>query len=135
MLSNRNTIPYPSIFNSGIGIDLQNIDSQIIEKVLLKFCGKRRLAALPMHDSLIVHHGMEQRLQKAMDEAFRERFGVSCKVELKYNSITERQKAREGEEDICELSLRELLDIRSSYGTYYHLLDTQQQRRMRTTSG
>ena len=116
-------------FNSGKGIDLQNIDSHISEQVLLRFCGGKRLPVLPMHDSFIVHHHEEPKLRKAMDKAFNDRFRVKCKVDLKYNSIDERQKLEEGEAQVCTMSVEELMDYQAKSGTYNSLLETQRRRR------
>ena len=91
-------------FNTGKGIDLQYLDSQMAEKVMLHFA-KMGYPALPMHDSFILHHGLEKELKEQMHKAFRHLFGVECKIDLKYNTIEERQKEHELEkkrEDIAE---------------------------------
>lgn len=79
-------------FNSGKGIDLQFLDSQLAEKVMLRISGD---PILPMHDSFILHHGLEGELDEAMKEAFHEMFGQEIKVGLKYRSIEERRKENE----------------------------------------
>ncbi len=96
-------------FGTGIGVDLQYLDSQIAEKVLMHF-SKMGYAILPMHDSFIIHHALKNELQKAMDNAFHEMFGVKCKVDLKYNSIEERQREGNGEPEICNPPIRSSLN-------------------------
>ncbi len=44
-------------------------------------------AILPMHDSFIIHHGLEQELKDTMNKAFRDMFDTDITVDLKYNSI------------------------------------------------
>jgi hypothetical protein len=82
--------------NTGKGVDLQYLDSQIAEKVMLHF-SRMNYAILPVHDSFILHHALEKELGKAMDEAFYEVFGQRIGRGVKYRSIEERQK-REKEE-------------------------------------
>lgn len=83
--------PIRHYFNSGIGIDLQFLDSQIAEKVLVRFT-EIGYPALPLHDSFVVHHGLEGELKETMNRAFHEIFGVDGKVDLKYRSIDKREK-------------------------------------------
>jgi hypothetical protein len=87
--------PIKHYFCTSIGIDLQNMDSVIAEQILVNF-SKRKLAILPIHDSFILHHGLEQSLRDAMNMAFKDMFGLDSKIDLKYNSITERHKLNEG---------------------------------------
>jgi hypothetical protein len=109
-------------FGTGIGVDLQYLDSQLAEKVLLHF-SKMGHAILPMHDSFIIHHALKNELQESMDDAFFEMFGVKCKVDLKYNSIEERFKQGTGEPEICDATVSEILREESPYGTYWQLLN------------
>jgi hypothetical protein len=79
-----------------------------------------------VHDSFIIHHALKNELQKAMDKAFSEMFGVKCKIDLKYNSIEERQKEEGGEPEECDVPIRELFEgisERGEYGTYFRLLN------------
>lgn len=78
-------------FNSGKGIDLQYLDSQIAEKVMVHFA-KMGYAVLPLHDSFILHHGLERELEEEMSKAFYDMFQVEPKIDLKYNSITKRNE-------------------------------------------
>ena len=75
-------------FCTGKGIDLQNLDANMAEKVLLTFSkAGMSYAILPLHDSLIIHHGWESFLKKTMKKAFREIFRCTPKVDLKFNSL------------------------------------------------
>lgn len=66
-------------FGSGVGLRLQRKDSDLAEKVMLKFAAMG-YACLPVHDSFIVHYGLAQDLADAMDSAFLQEFGVSGRV-------------------------------------------------------
>lgn len=61
-------------FGTGAGLGLQYIDSQIAEKVLLHF-SKSNYPCLPLHDSFIVHHALEDELIQVMKEAYKEVLG------------------------------------------------------------
>lgn len=123
-------------FNTGKGIDLQFLDSQMAEKVLLHFT-KMGYAVLPMHDSFILHHGLEQELHEVMRKAFYENLGQEIGVGVKFRSIAERQKAemrqrkREGKTediDIGEIlanqggGLKEILAEEAKYSIYNKFL-------------
>ena len=76
-----------------------------------------------MHDSFILHHGLENELNEAMGAAFSEEFeGLKCKVDLKYRSIENRMEKKDSETEICDMPLRDLLQTDSDYGNYFHLL-------------
>ena len=66
-------------FGSGVGLCLQRKDSDLAEKVMLRFAAMR-YACLPVHDSFIVHHGLQDELDEIMRETFEAEFGVSGKV-------------------------------------------------------
>ena len=68
-------------FYTGIGKELQKIDSDIAEDVMLHFA-KMRVPVLPIHDSFVMHHGYEKELQDAMGKAFRDRFGQEIGIKL-----------------------------------------------------
>jgi hypothetical protein len=116
-------------FCSGKGIDLQNLDSKIAEKVLLHFA--KFYAVLPLHDSFIVHHGLEESLLNTMQQAFFDVMGCDSKIEVKYNSLEIWQKGRiplPMPKDMEELRkrqprLKEVLAERVPYSVYHQLLD------------
>lgn len=109
-------------FCTGAGIDLQYLDSQIAEQVMVHFT-KWNYAILPMHDSFIIHHGLEQELKECMNKAFKDMFNTDINVDLKYNSIEERQKTEPNDPGPCELSLAELIEQEKQYSIYHKLLN------------
>jgi hypothetical protein len=111
-------------FCTGKGIDLQYYDSVIAEKVMLHFARMAR-AILPLHDSFIMHHGLELELQEAMNGAFRDLFGVDSKVDIKYRSMQrrhERNQSMEDDDGPCDLSFEEMLGLEKPYSIYYGYL-------------
>ena len=110
-------------FCTGKGIDLQFMDSQIAERIMVRF-SELGYPILPMHDSFIIHHGLEPDLKECMNEEFQEMFKSGIQVDLKYNSIEERQATEP--QGYCGLSLEELLEEVSEtgeYGLYNNLLN------------
>lgn len=73
-------------FGSGVGLRLQRKDSDLAEKVMLRFAAMR-YACLPVHDSFIVHHGLQDELDQIMREEFEVEFGVSCKVSVDFREV------------------------------------------------
>ena len=63
--------PISHLFNSGIGLQTQFIDSQIAERVMLSMMYEEVLV-LPIHDSFIVRAGYAEWLREDMKKAFRE---------------------------------------------------------------
>ena len=66
-------------FGSGVGLRLQRKDSDLAEAVMLRF-SKMGYACLPVHDSFIVHHGLQDDLTEAMQAVFKAEFGDVGKV-------------------------------------------------------
>jgi hypothetical protein len=64
---------------SGIGLQLQFIDSQICEHVLLDLMSKE-IVALPIHDSFLVQRRHENELHQAMNEASKRTIGVEIPI-------------------------------------------------------
>ena len=78
-LRERITHKHPSIahrFNSGFGLTLQFEDSKIAERVMLLLL-EQGIACLPMHDSFIVQATERSKVVEAMNQAYKERFGVA----------------------------------------------------------
>ncbi|KQI67603.1 hypothetical protein AN189_14930 [Loktanella sp. 3ANDIMAR09] len=61
-------------FGSGVGLRLQRKDSDLAERVMLKFAAMG-YACLPVHDSFIVHHEMQDVLTDTMKAVFKDMFG------------------------------------------------------------
>ncbi|WP_238368797.1 hypothetical protein [Mesobacterium pallidum] len=70
---------FETYFGSGVGLRLQRKDSDLAEAVMLKFA-TMGYACLPVHDSFIVHHGLQDELNDFMRRTFEERFGAKVKV-------------------------------------------------------
>lgn len=66
-------------FGSGIGLRLQRKDSDLAEAVMLRFADMR-YACLPVHDSFIVHFGMQDVLTETMRSVFMDTFGQEIQV-------------------------------------------------------
>lgn len=66
-------------FGSGVGLRLQRKDSDLAETVMLEFAQKG-YACLPVHDSFLVHHKLQNDLIDSMKEAFEAEFGAVSKV-------------------------------------------------------
>jgi hypothetical protein len=65
----RHHAPVKHYFNSGVGRELQNLDSRIAEDVMLRL-RKQGIVSLPIHDSFIVPANDQGVLLEAMDAAF-----------------------------------------------------------------
>jgi len=73
-LFNQLEIKHPKIakyFATGEGIKLQYIDSQIVEKVMMRLT-RDNIVALPVHDSFIVRMSHINDLKKEMNKAYKE---------------------------------------------------------------
>jgi len=68
--------PIQEFLFSGAGIDLQNADSRIMEKIMMKLHAKG-IAALPIHDSAIVEEEHSARLQKIMVQVYEDEMGYA----------------------------------------------------------
>lgn len=69
--------PIKQYLNSGIGIELQYVESQIMAQVMKHFAGRDRVV-LPVHDSIIVDIRDEAEADKVMGEAYRFITGYDC---------------------------------------------------------
>ena len=126
--------PIKDYFNSGKGIDLQYLDSIIAEQVMVHFA-KMGYPCLPLHDSFIVHHGLEAELNEEMNKAFKDLFNVDAKIYLKYRSIDNRQEREDLErekkgispDDVDALFYKESIDERwasdDEYSRYWNMLE------------
>jgi hypothetical protein len=63
-------------FGSGVGLRLQRKDSDLAEAVMLQFAAMG-YACLPVHDSFIVHHALQDDLHDTMQAAFKAAFGTT----------------------------------------------------------
>ncbi|MDC1075512.1 hypothetical protein OAQ35_00940 [Litorivicinus sp.] len=75
-------------FGTGVGLELQYIDSCIAEELMLRFIDEKSgTALLPVHDSFIVHHGYADELKDMMLEIFERDFGNPIEVEQKKKQV------------------------------------------------
>jgi len=63
--------PIRTYFNSGAGISLQRLDSEIAELIMIRMMEKETLV-LPVHDSFITYHELQSDLHQQMAAAYRE---------------------------------------------------------------
>lgn len=73
---------HPAIFphyGSGVGLDLQFVDSQIAEAVMLRFLEMGEVC-LPIHDSFIVARRMRRTLEAVMQEEFQRIVYANCRT-------------------------------------------------------
>ena len=74
--------PIAKDFFSGVWGATQNLDSQIVERVLIKMLDEPvPLTVLPIHDSFIVRRGGEEQLRKAMIDSFNEVIMTNVKID------------------------------------------------------
>lgn len=66
---------FEQYFGTGVGLRLQRKDSDLAQEVMLRFAAMG-YACLPVHDSFIVHHGLQDDLDMVMREAFEAKFGT-----------------------------------------------------------
>lgn len=67
---------------TGMGIKLQNMDSQIAEKILLYFAEKD-ICCLSIHDSFIISHPHKETLRKLMVKFFVDKFYWEPRISIK----------------------------------------------------
>ena len=72
---------FKQLFGSGVGLRLQRKDSDLAEAVMLRFA-EMGYACLPVHDSFIVHHGMQDVLTDIMKATFADMFGAVGEVDF-----------------------------------------------------
>lgn len=72
---------------TGVGIELQRMDADLAEKVMLRFCSMQ-YPCLPVHDSFLVHHALEDELSQVMQLVFKEIFGKEVNVKRKLSEVT-----------------------------------------------
>ena len=95
--------PIAHYFYTGIGKELQRIDSDMAEEVMLFFASEG-VPVLPSHDSFNMHQGYQEDLQKLMAKAFKDRFGqdIGIKLECKMPYV-------EGDGELLSMSVEDIL--------------------------
>jgi len=72
---------------TGYGTTLQNIDSEIAERLMLRAVKELKTVILPVHDSFIIQHDYTDWLKEAMNEAYSEKAGrdIGTKFNLDFH--------------------------------------------------
>lgn len=73
--------PIARFFNTGHGLRLQRLDADIAERIMLRFLDMG-YCCLPVHDSFLVHHGLDTELKKIMVKEFGSITGQTIPVTL-----------------------------------------------------
>lgn len=73
--------PIARFFNTGHGLRLQRLDADIAQRVMLRFL-EMGYCCLPVHDSFLVHHGLDTDLRQIMVEEFASATGRTIPVKL-----------------------------------------------------
>lgn len=71
--------PIKQSFNSGYGLQLQRLDSDLAQAVMLRFTNSGH-TCLPVHDSFIVHHALADELKTIMVDEFKAMTGQTITV-------------------------------------------------------
>lgn len=71
--------PIKHLFNTGHGLRLQRLDSDLAETVMLRFFAHGH-TCLPVHDSFLVHHALVEELKKTMVDVFKDMTGQTISV-------------------------------------------------------
>ncbi len=88
--------PIEKYFHSGIGIELQRIDSDIADYVMTMMMNRDKLV-LPVHDSFLVQSGLQEQLKEVMAEAYAKKLKgeIGIKSELSFfevEGVTSRER-------------------------------------------
>jgi len=79
-------------FNTGIGLHLQFVESEIAQNVMMTFLQDNE-ACLPIHDSFIVRHQKIEKLEYVMQESFQRQFNSKIKIKSENLFLGERMAA------------------------------------------
>lgn len=74
--------PIAKYLTSGVGVELQNIDSKITERLLNSFV-KEEIPILPVHDSFVVQEGYGKLLEARMNDFYEKEMGHEPVIERK----------------------------------------------------
>ena len=79
-------------FNTGIGLHLQFVESEIAQNVMMSFLQDSE-ACLPIHDSFIVRHQQIEKLEYLMQDSFQRQFNSKIKIKSENLVLGERMAA------------------------------------------
>lgn len=74
--------PIKDYFFTGMGLRLQNIDSQLAIEILQHFT-KQGISVLPVHDSFIIQEEYAAELKQVMEEVYTKRFRFKPVIDFK----------------------------------------------------
>lgn len=79
--------PIARFLGTGHGLRLQNTDAQIANRIMLQFIAKNYVC-LPVHDSFIVHHELQDDLTLIMQDEFMKQCGAYISTKPKFDVTT-----------------------------------------------
>jgi len=79
--------PIAQFLAAGHGLHLQSKDAKIANRIMLRFLD-RGYVCLPVHDSFIVHHGLQNELEQIMRDEFRAAVGTDVAMKTKFDVIS-----------------------------------------------
>lgn len=106
--------PIARFLGTGQGIRLQNLDADMANKIMLRFVSMGYVC-LPVHDSFIVHHALEDELSDVMNEEFKSQYGVGIRTKVK-QALSEYEEVPNSLP--IDSSIEELLNPSGDYAGY-----------------
>lgn len=97
--------PIAHFFFKSAGMWLMREDSELAESVMLKF-DEMGYACLPVHDSFILHHGLEEDLLHTMTSVFCRRYGIEPAIKIRRRIA----QAADDNHDLLPLNVDEILE-------------------------
>src|SRR5690606_31279162 len=74
--------PIARFLGTGHGVRLQSLDAEIANRIMLRFVARDNVC-LPVHDSFLVHHALEDALRDIMNDEFKSKYGVGIGTKTK----------------------------------------------------
>jgi hypothetical protein len=111
----RAHVPIVRLFECGAGHRLQFMESEILVAVLLAL-GHRSIAALPVHDALLVRHDQASVAAEWMARTFRSKIGVDATVSISVSPLVRVARERLADQDEAPERIDQILDTQKSDG-------------------
>lgn len=109
--------PIARFLGTGHGILLQNLDADIANRIMLRFYAMGYVC-LPVHDSFIVHHALEDELRDIMNDEFRKRYGVDIATKTKADGYGDTLQSVPSVVDHCPQSIEAIFAAKGPYSGY-----------------